>query len=485
MAAADRLVTVCDPSVPMMQAGQARGHGHVQWLAGTGECMPLAGGSVDTITIAFGIRNVTRIEDALTEALRVLKPGGRFLCLEFSTPWAPVRPFYNFFSFAVIPRLGALVAQAPEAYTYLVESIRRFPDQRSFQALMQQAGFADVSYRNLSFGIACIHVGRKPLGGRPGRDAAAMSVEQRTSGAAVRANSPAAWVVAVRPRTLLVAISPVLVGAALGWQRTGALDLAVSLIVLASAVLMQVLSNLQNDVGYTVRGGESTGTRTGLPRATAKGWLTVRTVRNAIILVALVSTVLGLLLVLQRGWPVLAIGVLSLLAALAYMGGPRPIAYTPYGELTVFVFFGLVAVSGTDWMLTDGIGATTVVASVAIGALAAAALAVNNHRDIAHDALVGRRTFAVTFGAAASLRLYSVLLLGSFALTPLMAWLAGSPMLLLPCLLLPAAWTLRRDMRRCPPGVAFNEVLFRTFKMELVYAVLLASGAVLGRLWGF
>ncbi|MBE0548227.1 MAG: class I SAM-dependent methyltransferase [Rubrivivax sp.] len=162
LAAPDRLVAVCDPSVAMMQAGQARGHRHVQWLAGTGECMPLAGASVDTITIAFGIRNVTRIEDALTEALRVLKPGGRFLCLEFSTPWAPVRPFYNFFSFAVIPRLGALVAQAPEAYTYLVESIRRFPDQRSFKALMEQAGFADVSYRNLSFGIACIHAGSKP-----------------------------------------------------------------------------------------------------------------------------------------------------------------------------------------------------------------------------------------------------------------------------------------------------------------------------------
>ncbi|MBK6788850.1 MAG: class I SAM-dependent methyltransferase [Betaproteobacteria bacterium] len=162
LAAADRVVAVCDPSVPMMQAGRARGHRHVQWLAGTGENMPLPVGSVDTITIAFGIRNVTRIEDALAEALRVLKPGGRFLCLEFSTPWAPVRPFYNFFSFAVIPRLGAMVAQAPEAYTYLVESIRRFPDQRSFQALMQQAGFGDVSYRNLSLGIACIHVGTKP-----------------------------------------------------------------------------------------------------------------------------------------------------------------------------------------------------------------------------------------------------------------------------------------------------------------------------------
>jgi len=312
-----------------------------------------------------------------------------------------------------------------------------------------------------------------------------MNVEQRTSGAAVRAGSPAAWLVAVRPRTLLVAISPVLVGAALGWQRTGALDLTVSLIVLAAALLMQVLSNLQNDVGYTVRGGESSGTRTGLPRATARGWLTVRTVRNAIVLGALISVALGLLLVLHRGWPVLAIGVASLLAALAYMGGPRPIAYTPYGELTVFVFFGLVAVIGTDWMLTGSVGAATVVASVALGALAAAALAVNNHRDIAHDALVGRRTFAVTFGAAASRHLYSLLLLGSFALTPLMAWLAGSAMLLLPCLLLPAAWTLRHDMHRCPPGIAFNEVLFRTFRMELAYAVLLACGAVLGRLWGW
>jgi demethylmenaquinone methyltransferase/2-methoxy-6-polyprenyl-1,4-benzoquinol methylase len=162
MAAPDRLVTVCDPSVAMMQVGQARGHHDVHWLAGTGECMPLADASVDTVTIAFGIRNVTRVEAALAEVLRVLKPGGRFLCLEFSTPWAPVRPFYNLFSFTVIPRLGAFVARAPEAYTYLVESIRRFPDQRAFQALIEQAGFAGVRYRNLSFGIACIHHASKP-----------------------------------------------------------------------------------------------------------------------------------------------------------------------------------------------------------------------------------------------------------------------------------------------------------------------------------
>jgi 1,4-dihydroxy-2-naphthoate octaprenyltransferase len=312
-----------------------------------------------------------------------------------------------------------------------------------------------------------------------------MNVEQRTSvHAPVRSGSAAAWLAAIRPNSLLVAVSPVLVGAALGWQRSGQLNVTVALIILAAAVLVQIITNLQNDVGYTVRGGEASGTRIGLPRATALGWLRVRTVRWAIVVVALAATALGLWLVVLRGWPVLAIGITSLVAALAYMGGPKPIAYTPFGELTVFVFFGLVAVLGTDWVLTDGMGAATLVAAVALGALAAAALAVNNQRDIAHDALVGRRTFPVTFGASTAQHLYSLLLLGPFALTPLIAWLAGAPLLLLPLLLLPAAWALRRDFLHCAPGVAFNEVLFRTFRLELVYAVLLASGAVLDRLWG-
>ncbi len=313
-----------------------------------------------------------------------------------------------------------------------------------------------------------------------------MNVEQGTADKArrqVRSGSLAAWLAAMRPRSLLVAISPVLVGAALGWQRSGQLDWRVALIILAAALLVQIVTNLQNDVGYTVRGAEASGTRIGLPRATAQGWLRVRQVRWAILAVAITATALGLWLVALRGWPVLAIGICSLAAALAYMGGPRPIAYTPFGELTVFVFFGLVAVIGTDWVLTDSVGLATVVAAVAIGGLAAAALAVNNQRDIAHDALVGRRTFPVAFGATAGHRFYTALLLGPFALVPVMAALAG-PVLLLPLLLLPAAWALRRDFLQCPPGMAYNAVLFRTFKLELVFAVLLASGAVLSRLWG-
>ncbi|MBS4096558.1 MAG: class I SAM-dependent methyltransferase [Sulfuricella sp.] len=157
LAGADRTVLVCDPSLAMMACGQARGLAHVDWLSGTGEAIPLADNSVDTLTIAFGIRNVTSLERALGEILRVLKPGGRFLCLEFSRPWALIRPFYNLFSFTVIPRLGAWIAREPEAYTYLVESIRRFPPQEEFKALVEAAGLREVSYRNLSFGIACIH----------------------------------------------------------------------------------------------------------------------------------------------------------------------------------------------------------------------------------------------------------------------------------------------------------------------------------------
>ena len=299
--------------------------------------------------------------------------------------------------------------------------------------------------------------------------------------AAVRSGSLAAWAVAVRPRTLLVAISPVLVGATMGFERTGSIDWLAALLVLGAALLMQVISNMQNDVGYTVRGGDSSGTRTGLPRATANGWLSVRHVRGAIVLTAVLSVAIGLALVAYRGWPVLAIGTASLLAALAYMGGPRPIAYTAFGELTVFVFFGLLAVTGTDWVLTGSVGTVSLLASIAIGSLAAAALAVNNHRDIAHDRLVGRRTFAVTFGEAASVGLYGTLLLGPFALLPLMALQAGAPALLLPLLLLPGALALRRDFVRCAPGLAFNELLFRTFRLELWFAALLSAGALLGR----
>ena len=160
LAGSGREVIVCDPSLGMMDEGRRRGK-RIAWLGGEGEALPVADDSVDAVTIAFGIRNVTHMDRAFAEILRVLRPGGRFLCLEFSKPWAVIRPFYNAFSFTVIPRLGAWVAREPAAYQYLIESIRRFPDQEAMKSQMEAAGFTNVTYRNLSMGIACLHIGSK------------------------------------------------------------------------------------------------------------------------------------------------------------------------------------------------------------------------------------------------------------------------------------------------------------------------------------
>lgn len=159
----DRRVVVLDPSIPMMCEGRTRKDAEgVEWVAGEAECLPFADASIDVLTVSFGLRNTTRLDAAIAEVVRVLKPGGTFACLEFSRPVKWFRHLYDPYSFHVIPRLGAWVAKNPAAYEYLVESIRNFPDQQRFAAMLQGAGLESVSWRNLSLGIACIHQGRKP-----------------------------------------------------------------------------------------------------------------------------------------------------------------------------------------------------------------------------------------------------------------------------------------------------------------------------------
>jgi demethylmenaquinone methyltransferase/2-methoxy-6-polyprenyl-1,4-benzoquinol methylase len=161
--APQRRVLVVDPSLPMMREGRGRDDAAtVGWIAGEAERLPLPDGSVRALTVAFGLRNTTRLELALAEAARVLEPGGTFACLEFSRPVKWLQVFYDPYSFHVIPRLGAWVADNPAAYQYLIESIRNFPDQRRFAAMIEAAGFSSVRWRNMSFGIACIHSGIKP-----------------------------------------------------------------------------------------------------------------------------------------------------------------------------------------------------------------------------------------------------------------------------------------------------------------------------------
>ncbi|MBF0454990.1 MAG: ubiquinone/menaquinone biosynthesis methyltransferase [Magnetococcales bacterium] len=154
-------VWVVDPSIEMMTQGRAKKADITGWIAAEGEQLPLADGSINLVTIAFGIRNLTSLQGGLIEIHRVIKPGGWVFCLEFSQPHWWLRPFYNAYSEHVIPRLGALVAQDSSAYRYLVDSIRSFPDQTHLERLFAETGFRDVGHRNLSFGIAAIHWGRK------------------------------------------------------------------------------------------------------------------------------------------------------------------------------------------------------------------------------------------------------------------------------------------------------------------------------------
>ncbi len=153
---------ICDISAEMLEAGRKRHEGkeRLDFVQGNAEALPFEDKSFDAYTIAFGMRNVTHIEAALAEAYRVLRPGGRFLCLEFSAVDVPLLDsLYDVYSFKAIPALGGLVAGDTDSYRYLVESIRRFPEQKPYAAMIEKAGFERVQFRNLTGGIAAIHSG--------------------------------------------------------------------------------------------------------------------------------------------------------------------------------------------------------------------------------------------------------------------------------------------------------------------------------------
>ena len=160
--APDARLTVTDLNPPMLGVAQAkfREDEAVVFTQADAMALPFADRSFDAYTIAFGIRNVTRIEDAVAEAFRVLKPGGRFLCLEFSQiPNPGLQWLYDRYSFNVIPPMGKAVTGDGDSYRYLVESIRKFPDQERFATMIREAGFGQVKYRNLTMGVAALHSG--------------------------------------------------------------------------------------------------------------------------------------------------------------------------------------------------------------------------------------------------------------------------------------------------------------------------------------
>jgi demethylmenaquinone methyltransferase/2-methoxy-6-polyprenyl-1,4-benzoquinol methylase len=161
--AAEGGAVICDVSEAMLAIGRARALDQgiltgIEWLCADAERLPVADRSVDLYTIGFGVRNVTHIEEALAEARRVLKPGGRFLCLEFTPEITPfLQPLYDLYSFQIVPLLGQVVTGDRDAYAYLVESIRRFPRQSELAEMISRAGLDQVKFRNLTGGVAALH----------------------------------------------------------------------------------------------------------------------------------------------------------------------------------------------------------------------------------------------------------------------------------------------------------------------------------------
>lgn len=291
------------------------------------------------------------------------------------------------------------------------------------------------------------------------------------------------WLLAARPKTLFAAAVPVLVGTAVALSQE-AFRPGPALAALAAALLIQIGTNLANDV-FDYQKGADTGDRLGPLRVTQAGLLSSRQVLTGMWLVFALAGLVGLYLVSVGGWPIVVIGLLSILAGMAYTGGPFPLGYNGLGDLFVFIFFGLVAVAGTYYIQTGTISPAAWWASLPVGWLATAILVVNNLRDIDTDQVAGKRTLAVRFGGRNAQVEYLLLLLLTY-LAPLLMWLTdvATPWVMLSWFSIPLAIAQLR-LVFTTSGRALNQALAGTARLELVFGLLFSIGFIAGRFFPF
>ena len=292
-------------------------------------------------------------------------------------------------------------------------------------------------------------------------------------------NKAGIWLMAARPKTLPAAAAPVIAGtaAAIGERR---FDLGPALAALLGALLIQIGSNLANDLFDYKKGADTTG-RLGPLRVTQAGLLAPGQVMRGMWLVFGLAALVGLYLIWVGGWPILIIGLLSIISAIAYTGGPFPLGYHGLGDLFVFVFFGLAAVCGTYYVQAHALNWPILWIAVPIGLLAVAILVTNNLRDIETDRAAGKKTLAVRLGVRGTRAEY-LLVTGLAYLVPLLMWLTGAatPWVLLVWLSLPLAAVQTRRVWQ-EKGRALNKALAGAAQLELVYSLLLSIGLIVGQ----
>jgi len=294
-----------------------------------------------------------------------------------------------------------------------------------------------------------------------------------------RPNPFQAFLLATRPKTLLASTSPVIVGSAVA-IRTGHFEPGPALAALLGAVFLQIGANFANDV-YDFQKGVDTHLRLGPVRVTQAGLLSARQVLAGMWLFFGLAAAAGVYLTVQAGWPVVAIGLLSILVAILYTGGPFPLGYHGLGELFVFIFFGLVAVCGTYYVQAGIVSPLAVWAAVPMGLLTSGILSVNNLRDLETDRATGKWTLAARFGLAFARRIYLLELGLAFSIPLLMlaarvtdAWILlawGAAVLAVP--LVRTIYT--------QSGRPLNKALAATGQLELLYGLLFSIGLILGK----
>lgn len=290
-----------------------------------------------------------------------------------------------------------------------------------------------------------------------------------------------AWLLASRPKTLPAAVIPVAVGSAVA-ARAGAFALAPALGALAVALTVQIGTNFANDV-FDYEKGADTEDRLGPTRAVQAGLLSPAQMRRGMWLVFGACAAAGLYLTAVAGWPLLLIGVASILSGLAYTGGPYPLGYHGLGDVFVLVFFGFVAVCGTVYVQALGLVPLAWWAAVPVGCLSTAILVVNNLRDRHTDVVAGKRTLAVRFGRRGAERELLVLLVAAYTAPAVVLALGlASAWALAPWASLPLALGVWRQVKQ-REGPALNATLGATARLLVVYGVLFVGGLLVGGAW--
>lgn len=289
--------------------------------------------------------------------------------------------------------------------------------------------------------------------------------------------SARAWVLAARPATLPVSVAPVLVGAAATMSTRSPVAAGPVLAALLGALLIQIGTNFANDV-FDFEKGADTSARLGPVRATQAGLLSPSAVRAGMVASFALAALVGVYLALVGGFPIVAIGIASIVSGVAYTGGPFPLGYNGLGDVFVFVFFGPVAVCATSYLAGGAVPLASAGASVAVGALSTAVLVVNNVRDEPTDRAARKRTLVVRFGRAFGIFEYHALTLIAYAAIAFVAYEVRSSWPLLALGTAPLAVRLARGLR-ARRGAALNPLLGGTARLLLFASALLAVGLVL------